>query len=104
MIGLTGLILQFATAQNMTSFTNMFLYANDVTGNWFGLLIVFSMLIICVLSLTTLYNFKTGLAVGSFFTFIISSFLMGAGLVGEVENFVIVIICAGSVMWLWLSG
>lgn len=94
----------FAYPTNVTQFGQLFTYANSVTGDLFGMLILFGIWVIFFLA------FQKGrpshaLTAASYLTLVLGVFLWSFGIVGATPIIVLVVATLVSTLWLvWSSG
>ena len=97
------MMFQIATAQNMTSYVDLFTYMNTINDGWFWSLIVLALFIVVLLSISIKYGISRGLVTAGFITFIVAGFLRTAELIQDFVLYLVVILFALSLMWLWYS-
>lgn len=94
--------MAFPIATNMTSYTEIFEYANTVSGGWFFPLMLVSVWITITLSLIS-YNLKTATAVSSIITVVLSFFMSALGFIPAFWSFIFVVVMALNALWLYFD-
>ena len=69
--------MTYRIASNVSTFTDMFHYANEVTGSWFG--IIFLFLVFMFFTITTYPKYGSKSLVGGLFMTSLLAFLMSTG-------------------------
>jgi hypothetical protein len=90
------------TAQNITTMTALFGYANTVTSGWFSIWILISLFVVVLLSIAVRYGVQKGFVMAGFFCFITSLFLRTAGLISDFWQGLFILLLALGILWLWL--
>lgn len=77
---------------NITGWTGLLIWSNQVTNYWFGNLILFAIFLIMLITLLNTYDSSKAFVVSSFITTIIALLFRGIGIIGELP-LLIGIIC-----------
>jgi len=85
---------------NMTGLNDMFIYANDVTSNWFGMLFGFSLpIIIFVLLRAKGYRASDSFAIASILAFVLGTLEFAVGILAGRYVIILLIFSIAGFVW-----
>lgn len=95
--------MPYPTPTNITGLKALFQYGNQVSNNWFCILICFAVFIIVFINLVRRYRISDSLALSSVFSFIITALFWGAGLVQTKILTIFLLIMIASVLYSFIE-